>query len=334
MNMNKWLQDMMNSSKKTAMPILSFPSVQIRGISVKELLFNSDNQAKGMADIAERYDTAAAVSMMDLSVEAECFGAEIQVYDDEVPTVSNAIVFSEADAEALQVPAVGSARSKICIEAMKKALTLIKDRPVFAGVIGPFSLAGRLIGMTDIMINCYEEPEMVEKTLEKATEFISAYIAEFKKAGLHGVVMAEPAAGLLSPTLCEEFSSQYIKKITDRLQDEEFIIIYHNCGPNIGILTQQILDTGCAAYHFGNSVSMEEMLNKMPKNILVMGNLDPVSVLRYGTIETVREKTFELLKNCGTKDNFLPSSGCDIPPECPLENIDMFFKAVKEFYES
>ena len=78
-------------------------------------------------------------------------------------------------------------------------MRLITDRPVLAGIIGPYSLAGRLLDMTEIMILCYEEPEMVESVLEKATEFLIEYAKAFKEAGANGVCMAEPAAGLLSP---------------------------------------------------------------------------------------------------------------------------------------
>ena len=35
-NMMKWLDEIRESSAKKAMPILSFPSVQLLGVSVKE----------------------------------------------------------------------------------------------------------------------------------------------------------------------------------------------------------------------------------------------------------------------------------------------------------
>ena len=46
---------------------------------------------------------------------------------------------------------------------------------------------------------------MVETVLEKVTEFLIAYTKAFKEAGANGVVMAEPAAGLLSPSLMDDF---------------------------------------------------------------------------------------------------------------------------------
>ena len=91
-------------SGKKAMPVLSFPSTSLLGITVKELIDSSEKQAEGMRLVAELTDAAASVSMMDLSVEAEAFGAEIRISDDEVPTVIGAIVQSEEEAEALAVP--------------------------------------------------------------------------------------------------------------------------------------------------------------------------------------------------------------------------------------
>ncbi len=332
MNMQAWLKEQMAADRRRAMPILSFPSIQLMGITVKDLIADSDVQARGMYEIARRCPTAAAVSMMDLSVEAECFGAQIRVTDDEVPTVIGSVVETPEDAEALQVPAFGTGRTGLYVEAISKALKLITDRPIFAGVIGPFSLAGRLMDMTQVMINCYEEPEMVHTTLEKATAFLLSYVKAYKAIGAHGVVIAEPAAGLLSPDFCGEFSSPYIRKIVNAVQDEEFIVIYHNCGDAVSRMVPQILETGAAAYHFGNAVSMEDMLRQMPGDVLTMGNVDPVSAIRNGTPEKVRQDTLSIMDACCKYPNFLISSGCDIPPAAPWENIDAFFAAVEEFY--
>lgn len=333
MNMKQWLQDQMAAEKRKALPVLSFPCTQLMGITVRELVSDSDAQAKGMAAVAQRCPTAAAVSMMDLSVEAECFGAQIRFTDDEVPTVVGAVVHDPDEAEALQVPAVGTSRTGIYVEAIGKTKQLITDRPVLAGVIGPFSLAGRLMDMTEIMINCYEEPEMVHATLDKAAQFITDYINEYKKVGADGVVMAEPAAGLLSPGICEEFSTPYVKRIIEAVQTDDFIVVYHNCGNSVTQMPDQIVATGAAAYHFGNAIDLAEMLDKMPDDQLVMGNVDPVGAFFNGTPASVREDTLKVMKACSGHKNFLISSGCDIPPKSPWENIDAFFAAVEEFYQ-
>ena len=331
-NMKQWLSDMIAAEKKIALPILSFPSVSLMDITVRELISDSDRQAQGMKMVAERVNAAAAVSLMDLSVEAECFGSTIRVSDEEVPTVIGPIVSDEEEANALEVPAVGSARSGLYVDAIRKAVDIITDRPVLAGIIGPYSLAARLLDVTEIMMLCYDEPDMVHIVLEKATAFLIEYAKAYKEAGANGIVMAEPVAGLLSPALEEEFSSPYVKQIVDAVQDDSFIVVYHNCGDNTPRMTESILATGSAAYHFGNAIDMAAMMAKFPADVVVMGNVDPAGVLRQGNPELVRTATLDVMSKCCSYPNFLISSGCDIPPATPWENVDAFFAAVEEFY--
>lgn len=334
MNMKQWVKDVIAAPKKKAVPVLSFPAIQLMDISVKDLISDSDLQAKGMKAVADRVDSGASVSLMDLSLEAECFGSEIHFSDDEVPTVVGAVIEEEEDADALEVPAIGAGRTQIYIDAIEKAVEMITDRPVFAGVIGPFSLAGRLMDVSEAMIYCYEEPDMVHTVLEKVTEFITEYILAYKKVGAHGVVMAEPLAGLLSPALAEEFSSDYVKKIVDAVQDDNFIVIYHNCGNCTIQMIDSILATGAPVLHFGNAIAMDEMMEKIPADVIAMGNVDPAGQLRNGTPESVKASTKEVMEKCCKYPNFVISTGCDVPPMSKWENIDAFFEAVEEFYQA
>ena len=330
-NMKQWAADMIASTKKNALPILSFPSVQLMGITVRELIGSSDSQAAGMKLIADRVPSAAAVSLMDLSVEAEAFGSYIRFSDNEVPTVQGHIVSDEDEAAALAVPAVGTARTGIYIEAIEKAVQLITDRPVFGGVIGPFSLAGRLLDVSEALALCYEEPDMVHAVLEKTTAFLIAYTRAYKDAGANGVVMAEPLTGMLSPALAEEFSAPYVRRIVDAVQSDKFFVVYHNCGNNVLLMADSIAATGAAAFHFGNAIDLSKMLPLMPADRLVMGNVDPAGQFCHGTPESVMAATRSVMTACGGWPNFLISSGCDIPPVSPWENIDAFFKAVSDF---
>ena len=333
-NMNALINNLICERKNKPMPVLSFPCVSLLDITVRELISDSELQAKGMKAVADRTDAAASVSFMDLSVEAECFGAGVSVSDDEVPSVKGRLINDFEQAQALKVPAVSSGRTQIYIDAIKKATEVITDRPVFAGMIGPFSLGARLLDVSEIMMDCYDDPDMVHLVLDKVTQFLIEYAKAYKEAGANGIMMAEPVAGLLSPSLEEEFSSPYIKRIVDAVQDDSFAVIYHNCGDNVPEMLDSILSTGCAAYHFGNAVDMEkDILSNVPSDVIVMGNIDPAGTLRMGTPEKVREETLALLEKCSSYPNFVLSSGCDIPPMTPWENVDAFFASAKEYYE-
>ena len=332
MNMNRWIERLIYMEDKKPFPLLSFPSVQMLHVTVKELVDSSTYQALGMKMLADKYDMPGVPSFMDLSVEAEAFGARTVYASDEVPTIIGRLVEDEEDVENLKVPEVGAGRTGIYVDGVKKALKLIMDRPVFGGCIGPFSLAGRLMDINEIMMLCYEDPDLVHSVLRKATDFITSYIQAYKDAGAHGVIMAEPLAGVLSPNLMQEFSTEYVKEITDKVQDKNFIIIYHNCGNYAIQLIEPILDTGCKVFHFGDSINMEEMMKLIPKDRVAMGNVSPSQQFRNGTPESIRNKTRRLLEACHKYRNFVLSSGCDIPPLTEFDNIDAFFETAQEFY--
>lgn len=330
MKISEFFKNTIGSEVKKPMPILSFPSVSLIGASVSEMTQTAELQARGMKAVADRVDSLASVSMMDLSVEAEAFGCEIAFSDDEVPTVLRGAVATEADADGLEIPTVGTARTGIYVDAVKKAKALITDRPVFAGMIGPFSLTGRIIGVDNAMFDCYDEPKKVEKVLKKATAFLIAYANAFKAAGADGVVIAEPLAGVLSPLLADDFSHGYVKEITDAVKSESFAVIYHNCGASAEFMTESIAKIGATAYHFGDALNMKLMVENMPADTVVMGNVSPSAEFVGGTPDSITAAVKRLYSECGDKPNFLLSSGCDIPPFASWENIDAFFKAAKE----
>ena len=334
MNMKEWVREYIETPKKKAMPILSFPGVQIIKHTVDELVRDGNLQADCMEAIAKRYPMmSAAVSLMDLSVEAEAFGANVLYSKDEVPTMHGALISDEEEAETLQIPKVGDGRTGECVKGIREAKKRITDRPVLAGIIGPYSLAGRLLDMTEIMILCYEEPEMVETVLEKATEFLVSYAKAFKEAGADGILMAEPAAGLLSPNLIEEFSNPYVQRVREAVEDEHFLFMYHNCG-NITPLLDQVKKVNACAYSVGNAIDIEDALKVLQKDSIVIGNIDPAGIIRNSSPERIKEETRQLMERCSKYKNFVIASGCDIPPATPLENIDAFFEAVDEFYQN
>jgi len=115
-----------------------------------------------------------------------------------------------------------------------------------------------------------------------------------------------------------------MKKIVDAVQDENFSVILHNCGNTVKLVSS-MLSTGAAALHFGNSIKMTDIMPQVPAETLAFGNIDPAGTFKLGTAEQVRDRVMELLHQMKGYSNFALSSGCDIPPGTPLENIDAFF---------
>lgn len=329
-NMKEKAKKMLLHKEKTV-PILSFPSTQLLNISVRELISSSEMQSCGMQAIAARCNVGASLNMMDLSVEAEAFGAKVRFAENEIPTVVGGVLSDIRKAKDLVVPTVGSGRTGRYIEGVKKAKESIKNIPVFCGVIGPYSLAGHLFDMSELMMECYDNPEQVAILLDKTTQFLIAYIKAFIAAGADGVILAEPAAGMLSPALAADFSTSYVQRIIDAVQSEDFLFCYHNCGNAVVDMIDCLAKLDADIFHFGNAVDLPRVLARLPKDRIVMGNIDPV-LFKTGTPEQIREATEAVYHQCAQYSSFMISSGCDIPAEAKWENIDAYFEKVRELY--
>ena len=330
--MRQWVADVIQRKEVTALPVMTHPGIELNGHTVREAVSNGTVHYEAVKTLADNYATVAAATIMDLTTEAEAFGAEIAFSDDAVPAVIGHMLKNVDDIRRLEVPSLFAGRIPAYLKANLLAARNITDRPVFAGCIGPYSLAGRLYDMSELMMLIFENPDAAHQLLSKCTMFIKKYCEALKETGVGGVVMAEPAAGLLSDEDCQTFSSDYVKYIVEQVQSDDFIVVLHNCG-NTGHCTRAMVSTGAAAYHFGNKCLMEEVIRDVPPTALAMGNIDPVSIFKDGTPEQMRQTALDLLKKMKDYPNFVLSSGCDTPPHTPMANIGAFFGALNEWNE-
>ena len=328
--MNKFAKQLLDSEKRIAIPIMTHPGIEAIGKRVIDAVTDGDVHYQAIRNVTETYDTAACTVIMDLTVEAEAFGCTISMPEHEVPSVTGRLVYDAETVDKLQIPSLSAGRVPEYLKANRLAIENIQDKPVLSGCIGPFSLAGRLYDMSEIMVGIYIEPDVIQTLLEKCTTFILHYCQELKRLGATGVIMAEPAAGLLSDEDCMNYSTVYVKRIVEAVQDDDFIVILHNCG-NKGQCTPAMIASEAAALHFGNAVDMVATLEQCPSDLVIMGNIDPVGVLKQASAKEVYRQTMDLLEKTAGYRNFVLSSGCDMPPLVPDANIRAFYQAVADF---
>ncbi len=325
--MNKLENHILSSPQKLAMPIAVYPGGEITGATVRDIVTDPEKQFNAQYEIHKRYETWIVQSAMDLSVEAEAFGSDIQIIDNEIPNVQGRLLTGNDEVNALQIPVPGTGRTRVYIDTVRLLAALDTKPFVLGGMIGPFSLAGRLFGVSESLELTLTEPEVMHTLLDKSTGFLIAYARAFKDAGADGVLIAEPSAGLLSPRSLGEFSSVYIKKINDAAGDDSFSIVLHNCAARLHHLPA-IFESGVSILHFGAPMDMVSALKSVPETTILCGNLDPAGVFLTSSGQEIYDNTQELLRKTANHKNFVISSGCDIPPGVSVSKLDAFYEAV------
>lgn len=137
MELSLYIKDKLVSGKRVAIPIMTHPGIELLGKRVLDAVTSGEIHYHAIRVLNECFpQSAACTTIMDLTVEAEAFGARLSMSPNEVPSVCGRLLTGYADVEALQIPSVESGRMPQYLLADRLAAEGI-DKPVLAGCIGP-----------------------------------------------------------------------------------------------------------------------------------------------------------------------------------------------------
>lgn len=110
LNMKEWINEIIQKKEVVAMPIMTHPGIEMIGKTVRDAVTDGQVHYNAIKALSEKYPTAAATVIMDLTVEAEAFGAEIVFPENEVPSVVGRLLNDEEAIDKLEIPALNKGR--------------------------------------------------------------------------------------------------------------------------------------------------------------------------------------------------------------------------------
>lgn len=312
-----------NHPTRMVVPLMGYPGAQLTHSTLWQNGINSELQFRSVKALYDTFQPDMLFFMMDLAVEAGAIGLPIHFPLNESPTVVKHPVKCAADLEAFKVlDPTKDGRVRTYIDVMRR---MTRELDTFKGayVIGPFTMAGLMMGATEIAMATLDNPDLVHTVLEFATGVIERYAAQLVDAGADAVCILEPTATFISPAAFEEFSGQYNKRII-ATQDTRWIL--HICG-NTTHLIPGMCATGAQGLSLDAAVDFPAIVSTIPEDVVLIGNVDPVRIMVNETQEGVWNAVTALLDAMAPYPNFILSTGCDLPVETPLENIMAFMNA-------
>lgn len=302
-------------------PLMGYPGARLTHSTIKQNGFNAELHYRSIYKLVEMYAPDVIFNMMDLSVEAGAVGLQVRYPLIESASVEFHPVVQISDLDQYKVlDPIYDARIRSNIETMRMMARNIIGITKGTYVIGPFTLAGLMIGASQIALATIDNPDLVFATLNLAEEIITRYAKELVNAGAELVAILEPTATFLSPKSFLSFSGNYVNRIARRLDG---MTVLHICGDTTRLIPAmgQIEVQGLS---LDSMVDFSLAVSRIPSEMVLIGNLDPVRILMNGTPASVRQAVRKLLDDMAPYDNFILSTGCDLPQDVPLENIHAF----------
>jgi len=312
------LIDLVRSSpRRLAVPLAGFPGAQLTHSSIKQNEFNAELQYRSLYKLTEHVQPDAVFLMMDLSVEAGALGLSVRFPLAESATVEMHPVRNVSDLDQFKViDPMGDARIWVYLETLR----LLKRRlsiPIGAYVIGPFTLAGLMMGANDIALDTLDRPEVVHAVVNFAERVIIDYASALVDAGANIIAILEPTACFLSPSAFRDFSGRSVAHIIRQI---DAIPVLHICGQTTN-LAEEMAATGAQGLSLDSVVDLAAVAKRIGPDCVLLGNIDPVRIMVNEKPEGVRAAVRQLCQHMAGIENFIVATGCDLPPETPIENI-------------
>jgi len=163
--------------------------------------------------------------------------------------------------------------------------------------------------------------------MEYALQVVQRYNEELIKAGADVIGTAEPTCSLLSAKAFEKMVLPYLQRLT---KSSPIPVTIHICG-RANHLVELMCKTGVTGISVDSPTDITKIKDRVPPNVIILGNLAPVEVLMMKKPEEVRQAVLDILKAMEGVPNFALLSGCDLPVGTPMENVEAMINAVKEY---
>jgi MtaA/CmuA family methyltransferase len=262
-------------------------------------------------------------TMSDPAREAADCGAAVEYFDQQPVALleDQALLADKSRLASLKVPdplAGGRMHNGI------RAVALLKERVgqekiVEGWIEGPLAEAADLRGINTVMLDFFDDPGFVRDLFGFVVELELSFAREQIRAGADVIGIGDAAASLVGPQIYQEFVWPYEKKLVEGVRQLGAKVRLHICG-NTRRSLEPMGRLGCDIVDLDSLAPLSEARQQMGAAQVLLGNLNPVTVLRNGTAPLVTSAVAECHRQAGPR--FVVGAGCEVPRDTPVANLE------------
>jgi len=337
LNSRERVLKLLHKEKTDYIPIFSgMGNVTVHGLEKYGWKFPEiHTDARKMANMAastyQLFGFESVVVPFDMGVEAEALGSKVNYYahatDILYPTISEHPAEKVEDLN-LQVPSdlTKAGRIPVVTEALRILKKEVGDKvAVGSWVLGPYTLAGQLLDLSQLAKAAFKKKDLVGKVLDQLAGVLIQIIKIYRAAGADYITVREMGAGpdILSPRMFESLVRPPLKKIFDGIESPK---VLHICGDTNAIVDQMVL-CGADAISVEKKNNVVETRKKLGPDVMIFGELDAYGVLSMGKPDDVDKAVKEAIDR-GVNAIW---PGCDLWPVVPKENMEALMAAARKY---
>jgi MtaA/CmuA family methyltransferase len=304
------------------MPItMQFAADQI-GVPYRQYATDYRTLVEAQIHVAEKFAFDFVSCISDPAREAADCGADIALMNDQPPALkeNNARLADKAALARLRMPEPGGGGR---MTDRLRAAALFKEKIggvklIEGWVEGPMAEGADLRGINTIMLDFFDDPSFIrdlfEFVLELGLRFARAQLA----SGADLIGVGDAAASLVGRAIYDEFVWPCEKRLVEGIHAAGGLVRLHICGNTTKIL-DRMGQLGCDIVDLDYPAAMAAARERMGAGQVLLGNLEPVGILRNGTPERVTSLLADCHRAAGAR--YIVGAGCEVPRDTPEANL-------------
>jgi [methyl-Co(III) methanol-specific corrinoid protein]:coenzyme M methyltransferase len=327
MNLRENILSLFNGQKPAIPPAFSglihvtAEGLQSEGLAFHAVHGDAGRMAKAAASTYKLSGFPSAVAPLDLYVEAEALGAQVDFREGNefsFPQVRKAGFSSTkllAESLSKRVDVLELGRIQLVCDAIRQLKENIGSQTVIGGMIpGPYTLLLLVVDAGKMFVEMKKEPQAVSDALHALASFLGEVGNAYRNAGADFITIHDMGGSpaFIGPAKYEQFVLPAEKLLIERLPAPRVLSVCGNVTNSLHLLA----DTGADAISIDQTVDLKVARTAL-KDTLLFGNLDPVETIFNGDPAQVREAAIRV-REMGV-DALWP--GCDLVIETPIANI-------------
>ncbi|NQT58229.1 MAG: hypothetical protein HQ557_04520 [Bacteroidetes bacterium] len=191
------------------------------------------------------------------------------------------------------------------------------------------------MGLTDFMMNLYDDPELIGRMMDIYLDFALKVIEILSQYPVDLVLIDDDLSDsrglMIGEARTRELWFHRTKIITDKLNSLGIPYIGHCCG-NLDEVIPMFIELGYLAVHpiQPSCNDIYALRNTYKKKIAFIGNIDILETLARGTEEKVREKVTEHIMKLGKDGGYVLTSSHTMVNSIPFSNYETMLKTLHE----
>ena len=280
-----------------------------------------------------RYSLDAAILFSDILTIPDAMGLGLSVIENQGPRFAYPIrSFREIKALAVPDPETELVYVMDAIRLIRRELN--GDKPLIGFAGSPWTLATYMVeGQSSkdfrfVKSLLYNDPIALHHLLDTLSEAVVLYLNAQITAGVQTVMLFDTWGGILSASTYQEFSLEYMRKITNQLKKANPNIPVILFSKGAGIWLEAIAESGCDAIGIDWTQNIGEARKRVGEKVALQGNLDPC--ILYASPEVIRKEVAKVLADFGHGTGHVFNLGHGIQQHVDPEKLSILIDEVHE----